>query len=145
MIVTSRLLFIGGLILGAVRLAATDSMDMKGEVLSAYLKVSAALAADDLAAAKIAAATVAEHARMSDRKDIANNADALAQASKIEAARETFRSLTIAMEPLVEGDKGYVVMYCPMAKSDWIQMPGQAQNPYFGKSMLHCGGPKKSM
>ncbi len=143
-----RFFLLAALLLGAVRLTAADSMDMKndmkGEVLSAYLKVSSALAADDLAAAKSAAATLAEHARTGGKRDIADKADALAKASKIEAARGAFKTLSVAVEPLAMGDKAYIVMYCPMADSDWIQTSAKVQNPYFGKAMLTCGGPKKA-
>ncbi|HVZ64175.1 MAG TPA: DUF3347 domain-containing protein [Lacunisphaera sp.] len=117
--------------------------DMKPEILSAYVKVSTALAADDLAAAKVAASILAEHAGMSDNKDIAAKADALAKTSKIEAARGAFRALSVAVEPLAAGQKDLVVMYCPMADSDWVQATGKTQNPYFGKAMLTCGSPKK--
>lgn len=140
----SRSLLLLGSLLGVGRLTAVDMMDMKPEILSAYVKVSTALAADDLAAAKTAASAVAEHASMSDNKDIATKATALAKASKIEAARGAFRELSVAVEPLVAGNKDLVVMYCPMADSDWVQAKGKTQNPYFGKAMLTCGEPKKA-
>ena len=137
-----------GLLFGAARLAAADAMDMKSdmkpEILSAYVKVSSALAADDLATAKTAALALAEHAGMSDHKDIAAKAGALANTSKIEAARDAFRELSVAIEPLAADQKDYVVMYCPMAESDWVQMKGKVQNPYLGQSMPHCGSPKKT-
>lgn len=146
MIRLSRSLILLGFLFGVARLTAADAMDMKSdmksEILSSYVKVSAALAADDLAAAKTAAATVAEHAGMSDNKDIATKASAVAKASKIADARDAYRTLSIAVEPLAAGQKDYVVMYCPMAQSDWVQMKGKTQNPYYGKSMLTCGGPK---
>lgn len=147
MIRLSRLFVLAGFVLGFVRLSAAESMNMKGdmkpEILSAYVKVSAALAADDLAATKKAAATVAEHARMSDDKDIAVKADAVATADKIEAARDNFKALSAVVEPLAAGDKNYVVMNCPMADADWVQAKGPTKNPYFGKAMLTCGSPKR--
>ncbi len=142
MIRSSRLVL--GLILGAVRLSAADSMPMKNEVLASYVKVSAALADDDLAAAKAAAVAVAKHAGMSDKKEIAAKAEAVAKATKIDAARENFKALSAAVEPLAAGEKGYVVMHCPMAGADWLQTSAKVQNPYFGKAMLTCGAPKKS-
>jgi hypothetical protein len=148
MTLLSRSLLLIGFLLGVARLAAADAMDMKSdmkpEMLSAYVKVSTALAADDLAAAKTAASALAEHASMSDNKDIAAKADAIAKASKIEAARGAFKVLSVAIEPLATGQKDLVVMYCPMADSDWVQAKGKTQNPYFGKAMLTCGGPKKT-
>ena len=133
-----------GLMLGAVRLTAAGSMNMNGEILASYVKVSAALAADDLAAAKTAAAAVAEHAGMSGQKDIAANADAVAKAGKIDAARTSFKALSTAVEPLAAGQKNYVVMNCPMANADWVQTGTAVKNPYYGKAMLNCGAQKKA-
>lgn len=144
MIRLSRSLLLLSFLLGVVRLTAADTMDMKPEILSAYVKISAALAADDLAAAKAAAGTVAEHAGMSENnKAIAPKAEAVATAKDLEAAREAFKSLSAAVEPLAAGEKGYVVMNCPMMNADWVQTSKEVKNPYFGKAMLTCGGPKK--
>lgn len=148
MIRLSRLFLVAGLVLSLVRLTAADmnmKADMKTEILSSYVKISAALAADDLAAAKTAAATVAEHAGRSDsNKAIAPKASAVAKAKDIDAARDAFKALSAAVEPLAAGEKGYIVMNCPMKHADWIQTKGPTRNPYMGKAMLTCGGPKQS-
>jgi hypothetical protein len=144
MIRLPRFLLFLGFVFGVARLAAADAMDMKPEILASYVKVSSALAADDLASAKTAASALAEHAGMSDSKDIAAKAGAVAKAADIEAARGAFKGLSVAIEPLASGQRDLVVMYCPMADSDWVQAKGQTQNPYFGKAMLACGGPKKT-
>lgn len=145
MIRLSRLLLTAGLlVLGFGRLIAADSMkmDMKNEILSSYTKVASALAADDLAAAKTAAAAVAKHANMSDsNKAIAAKADSVAKATKIDEARDAFKSLSDAVVPLAAGEKKYTVMNCPMA-GDWVQVGKGVKNPYMGKAMLTCGGPK---
>lgn len=146
MILISRSLLLIGFLFGLARLTAAGAMDMKSdmksEILSSYVKVSSALAADDLVAATTAASALAQHAGMSDHKDIAAKASAVAKASKIEAARGAFKELSVAIEPLAMGQKDLVVMYCPMADSDWVQAKGETRNPYFGKAMLTCGGPK---
>lgn len=139
-----RLLLVVGFLVSLVRLGAADAMNMKSDILSSYAKISAALAADDLASAKKAATAVAEHAGMSDSKDIATKANAVAKATKIDAARDAFKALSAAVEPLAKGEKGYVVMHCPMLKADWVQTSSKVQNPYYGKSMLTCGEPKSS-
>src|SRR5260221_10053358 len=149
MIRLSRLFLVVGFVLSLVRLSAADSMSMKGdmksEILSSYVKISAALAADDLAAAQTAAATVAEHAGMSDsNKTIAPKANAVAKAKDIDAARDAFKALSAAVEPLAKGEKGYVVMNCPMMHADWVQTSKEVKNPYYGKMMLTCGSPKSS-
>lgn len=143
MIRLSRLFLLIGFVLGLARLGAADSMNMKSDILSSYVKISAALAADDFAAAKSAATAVAEHAGMSDmNKAIAPKATAVAKAKDIDAARNAFKSLSAAVEPLAKGEKGYVVMSCPMMHADWIQTSKDVKNPYYGKMMLTCGGPK---
>jgi hypothetical protein len=143
MIRLSRLLLLVGFILGVARLGAADSMNIKSDILSSYVKISAALAADDFAAAKTAAAAVAQHAGMGDlNKAIAAKATAVAKAKDIDAARNAFKSLSAAVEPLAAGEKGYVVMNCPMMHADWIQTSKDVKNPYYGKMMLTCGAPK---
>jgi len=141
----SRLFLVAGLLFGVARLSAAESANMmKSEILSSYANISAALAADDVSAAKAAAATTAEHARMGNQNDIATKADAVAKAAKIEDARSAFKSLSTAVEPLAAGQKDFVVMHCPMVNADWVQKKGKTQNPYYGKAMLTCGGPKAS-
>lgn len=147
MILISRSLLFIGFLFGLARLTAAGAMDMKSdmksEILSSYVKVSAALAADDLAAAKTAAEAVADHAGMSGaNKAIAPKATAVAKAKSIDAARDAFKTLSEAVEPLAAGEKGYVVMNCPMKNADWVQTSNDVKNPYFGKAMLTCGGPK---
>lgn len=143
MIRLSRLFVLVGFVLGLARLGAADSMNMKSEILSSYVKISAALAADDFAAAKTSSAAVAEHAGMSDmNKAIAAKATAVAKAKDIAAARDAFKSLSAAVEPLAAGEKGYIVMNCPMMHADWIQTSKDVKNPYYGKMMLTCGAPK---
>jgi len=117
---------------------------MKGDILASYVKVSAALAADDFATAKTAAAAVAEQASKAERKDIAAKAAAVSKTANIETARQNFKALSAAVEPLAAGEKGYVVMNCPMAKADWVQTSPDVKNPYYGKAMLTCGAPKQT-
>lgn len=138
-----RLLLVATALLGALRLSAADKMGSMGsEIITAYAKVTTALAADDLAAAKTAAAEVADHAGMAKNTAVAGKAKALAAAKDIEGARKELIGLTTAVEPLAKGDKNYVLMNCPMA-GDWIQQKGPTKNPYMGKAMLTCGGPKE--
>ena len=69
----ARFLIVAGVfVTGFLRLAAVESMPMKSELLSAYVKVADALAADDLRTAQTAAATLSEHAGMADQPQIAN-------------------------------------------------------------------------
>lgn len=36
--------------------------------------------------------------------------------------------------------KGLMIAECPMAGAKWIQKEGKIRNPYYGESMLECGG-----
>ena len=127
-----KLLLTALLASGLTALVASAAAPSKTELVASYAKISAALAADDLAAAKTAAA------------DFAGKATLVAKAPKIESARDSFKSLSTAVEPLAAGEKDFVVMNCPMAAADWVQAKGAVKNPYFGKSMLACGAPKQA-
>ncbi len=113
------------------------------ELVKGYLPIAAALASDDLGKAKDAAATLAKQADTDGVKAIYEPALAVAHAADIKAARAAFKTLSKEVVPLVENDKGYVVMNCPMANADWIQTDANVRNPYYGKMMLTCGAPKK--
>ncbi|WP_158305511.1 DUF3347 domain-containing protein [Opitutus terrae] len=107
------------------------------------MKIADALAADNLAAARAAATALTDYAGVAGQKQIAEQALDISKAADIAAARGRFKSLTLAIEPLAAGVDGYTVMTCAMAKADWVQASGDVKNPYFGKSMLSCGEPKK--
>ncbi|MEO7698137.1 MAG: hypothetical protein ABIZ04_02830 [Opitutus sp.] len=146
MIRSVRVLLTAFSLLGAIRLSAADmkTNSMSSEILASSAKVSAALAADDLSAAKSAATALADHATMAKNTDVATKASALSKAEKIADARKELIALTAAVEPLAKGQQDYVVMNCPMAGADWVQAKGKTQNPYYGKSMLTCGAPKQN-
>ena len=143
-----RVLFAGLASIGAMRLSAEPGKSgapiRDSELLSGYLAVSKALAADDFKAARTAAVELTKQAEADGMVSIVKVAKALASAPDIARARGAFRALTTEIEPLAEGAKGYTIMYCRMADSDWIQPSGAVQNPYFGQAMPHCGVPKKS-
>lgn len=139
-----RLFIIAAGIAGLTQLNAADmKSDMGGDIVSAYVKVTSALAADNSADAKAAAKEVAGHADMAKNTGITEKANALAKAGTIEDARKELIALTAAVEPLAKGNKSVVVMHCPMVGADWIQTKGGTKNPYYGKSMLTCGAPKE--
>ena len=141
---TVRLFLIAAaLVAGFVRLASAKDSPMKSELLAAYAKIADALAADDLAGTKIAAAALADHASMAEQKQIAEQAVSVSKATNLSAARERFKPLSLSIEPLAAGAHGYTVMTCAMAQADWVQASGDVKNPYFGQSMVRCGEPKK--
>ena len=114
-----------------------------GHMLKGYLKVSKALSGDDLLAAKEAAGDMAEH---DEKSSLAKAATAVSKSKDIKTAREHFLHLSQAAIALAKKKKGYVIMHCPMVKGgkgDWLQTDSVVKNPYMGKKMLSCGGPKK--
>jgi hypothetical protein len=108
-----------------------------------YIPLAKALAADDLAAAKTAAAALSTQAVSNGLTGIVEKAKVLSQAEDIVKARAAFRPLTDEIEPLAAMEKNVTVMYCPMARGTWVQDTGPVENPYYGKAMLRCGGPKQ--
>ena len=105
------------------------------EFLRGYENVRAALASDNLGAAKNAAAAIKEN----------ENADALAKSASLADAREAFKKLSKRAVHVASDHEGYFIANCPMVKNgggNWVQTTGKVSNPYFGKSMLTCGSIK---
>jgi hypothetical protein len=125
------------LALGGAR-AATDQ-----EALEGYDAVSQALADDDLATAKIAAAALAKTTATS-QPALATAADELAQKATLPEARRAFMSVSEAAVALAKGKPDYYIMFCPMVNADWVQKTEKLHNPYMGKAMLECGVRKVS-
>ena len=112
-------------------LQAADLSENDKQFLTKYEPVRAALAADDLAKAKQAAAELGDEGK------------ALANSDKIAIARAEFSKLSDRAVVLAKGQSGYYVVNCPMLKKDWVQTSTQISNPYAGKEMLTCGAIKK--
>jgi hypothetical protein len=97
--------------------------------LASYEKIRAALAGDNLDAAK-AAATGLE------------GAEAIAAAKKIADARVAFKALSAKAIAKAKGHAGFYVAHCPMVKgggADWLATKKAIENPYFGSAMFACG------
>ncbi len=114
------------LTLQAAELSAPDK-----QFLGSYQKVHAALAADDLAGAKKAAA------------DMGEKGAAIADADKIETARAEFGKVSEDAVEMAKGQDGYYIAKCPMVKKSWVQTSTEIKNPFYGKEMLGCGTIKK--
>jgi hypothetical protein len=74
--------------------------------------------------------------------EIAKQADTVAAAKNIKAAREAFKPLSDSLIKYLGDNKVkgvYREAYCPMAKASWLQTEKQIRNPYYGKEMLECG------
>jgi hypothetical protein len=65
----------------------------------------------------------------------------------LEAVRETFKDVSLAMIDLgksarLPGDAPTIQVFrCPMKKANWLQEAGATANPFYGSTMLDCGGP----
>jgi hypothetical protein len=124
--------------------------DFQKNYLKQYEGVRAALAADDLGAAKKAAATIAstpteKAANDAEAKRIANRTNAakkLSTATSLTDAREEFKTLSRTANHLAEGQKGYYRYVCPHVPNDqgkWVQTTQDISNPYEGKANPKCG------
>jgi membrane fusion protein, copper/silver efflux system len=123
------------------------------KIIAPYLKLQAALAADDLQAAKDQAKAMMEITGHSG--PLPNMLHTMLAADSLDALRKPhFDRLSAAMIETVKADShGYsgdlLVMHCPMVYgstgADWIQASEPLQNPYFGASMLTCGEVKESL
>jgi Cu(I)/Ag(I) efflux system membrane fusion protein len=129
-----------------ISLTASEKM-----FLSQYENLRASLAADDLPAAKKAAAAIAESAasphagkerEIEQAPSYIDAAKRIAEAKSLRPAREAFKTLSRFAVDLTDGQKGYYHLRCsmvPRGGGDWIQTTNTVGNPYFGKSMLNCG------
>jgi Cu(I)/Ag(I) efflux system membrane fusion protein len=147
---------LGLLCLVASAAQASDFDRAMEPILTEYLKIQGALAADKMDGIKSAAETIEASAKaLEPEKTAGDHADhfksipsglvsacgKLKQAEDITAAREDFKALskTVAMWVGMSKPKGTSVMYCPMVEAVWVQQGSEVSNPYFGPAMLGCG------
>ena len=111
----------------------------RAPLVAGYEALRDRLASDDLPGAKAAAEALG-------KVGLAAQADAVAKAGDIEAARVAFGDLSKAyLEQLVKAPDlqkgGLFAFRCPMAKGyqKWVQTDETMKNPYMGKAMLECG------
>lgn len=113
----------------STRLFAADLAPADKEFLAKYEPVRAALAADHLADAKKAAGAIGADP----------DAQKLAAAGDLKAARAAFAGLSARAIKLGGKTPGFYVVHCPMANKDWLQTSKSISNPYEGKEMSTCG------
>ncbi len=145
----------------ATKLPAVVKGQLHG-VVQAYLGVQAALAGDDLDAAKESAKNALTAIGKVDMKLLAGDAHMawmksagslrpllkeLAGAEDIETGRTKFALISEEMAALITrfdlAEGKLYKAWCPMAfdnrGASWIQNKEEISNPYFGKMMLRCG------
>lgn len=116
-------------------------------VFDSYLKIQTALAQDSLQGVSANATAIAKSVQADSAKslsaDVAQQAEILAKASDIKAAREAFKPLSDSLIKYLAANKAhaghYVKVFCSMANARWLQTGTVVSNPYYGKSMLRCG------
>ncbi len=143
---------------GAAGAAGASEFDRSMEpVLTEYLKIQTALAADETDGVEDAVHAIQDLAKKIDPRTASGDhvehyknipEDLLAACGKLHEAkdispiREAFKDLSEPVSTWVTmaEPEDTSVMYCPMAKAGWVQHGSQAVNPYLGSKMLSCGG-----
>ncbi len=126
---TLRILLACGLLLLTRSAPAAEPLDATATTfLAGYEQIRLALANDQLPAARDAAKALPE-------------AKAIAEAKSISDARKAFKTLSGRAVTIARGQPGYFIAHCTMfpGGADWVQTTDAVSNPYWGKSMPHCG------
>lgn len=116
-------------------------------VLDHYLMIQTELAKDSVKGLDEHANAIAKAVKGDEMKmlspEVAKQAEALAKAKDVKAAREAFKPLSASLVKYLADNKAgkgmYHEAYCPMVKASWLQSEKDIRNPYMGKSMLTCG------
>jgi hypothetical protein len=122
-------------------------MEPVKSILTHYLTIQTNLSTDTLKGVDEQARAIAGAVKGDTMKmlppDVAKQADTLAQAKDLKAAREAFKPLSDSLIKYLADKKAgkgvYHEIYCPMAKASWLQLGKDVRNPYYGKEMLDCG------
>src|SRR5579872_304070 len=113
-------------------------------VLEHYIKIQTQLSKDSVKGVAEQAAAISDAVKNDVAKtvpaDVAKQADALAKAKDLPAAREAFKPLSASLVKYLDDTKAgkdvYRHAFCPMANASWLQKGKDIKNPYMGKEML---------
>jgi len=115
-------------------------------IFDSYIKAQAALVQDSLAGVTEAGSAMTKGlpgaASQSLPPAVTSQAESLAKAKDLDSARAAFKLLSNSLIEFAKGHNGtgtYHIAYCSMARASWLQTGTTIMNPYFGKSMPHCG------
>lgn len=122
-------------------------MEPVKSVLDHYMTIQTELAKDSIKGLDEHANAIAKAIRGDEMKmlspEIAKQAETLAKAKDMKAARRAFKPLSASLvKYLADHNAGkgtYREGYCPMVKASWLQKEKEVRNPYMGKAMLSCG------
>jgi hypothetical protein len=130
--------------------APVSAADLPAALVDPYLKIHAALAADQFDGVPAHAAAIEKAAASlgADAEKMVAGAKKLGEAKDIAAARSAFGDLSLAITEYAEKTKSGLgsdvrVAYCPMANKPWLTKDQTIRNPYYGAAMLTCGSFKK--
>ena len=146
----TTLFAVSGLLFTPALARAADEpalMEPVKSVMDHYLKIQGELAKDSIKGVDEHAAAIAKVVKGGAMKmlssDVAKQADTLAQAKDLKAARAAFKPLSASLVKYLADNKSgvgtYHEAYCPMVKASWLQTGKAIKNPYMGKQMLSCG------
>lgn len=154
-LLTNTICFFLGLVILAVPVIGFSAEDKKMDalmepvksVLDHYLAIQKELAKDSIKGVDEHANAIAKAVKGDDMKmlptEVATQAEALAKAKDLKAAREADKPLSASLIKYLADNKAfegtYHEAYCPMAKASWLQTDKAIKNPYMGKAMLTCG------
>lgn len=151
---TIRLLFAAALVAAPLAGVAADKtanepalMQPVKSVYDSYLKIQTELAKDSMTDVAGNASAMAKAVNGDKMKmlpaDVAKQAETLAKAKELKAAREAFKPLSASLVKYLADNKAgkgvYREGYCPMVKASWLQSEKEVRNPYMGNAMLTCG------
>ena len=116
-------------------------------VFDGYIQIQTALAGDSLEGVATGAQTIAKSVKEDQAKTfsaaLGQQAEAVAKAKDLAAARDAFKPLSESLIQFAAKDTAVSSLYrqahCPMAKASWLQTGTTVSNPYMGKAMLRCG------
>lgn len=122
-------------------------MEPVKSVLDRYLKIQTELTKDSVKGIDEHANAIAKAVKGDEMKmlspEVAKQAETLAKAKDLKAAREAFKPLSASLIKYLADNKAgkgtYHEAYCPMVKASWLQTERDIKNPYMGKAMLTCG------
>ncbi|MBB4802551.1 MULTISPECIES: DUF3347 domain-containing protein [Flavobacterium] len=126
--------------------------DILNAIYSHYVHLTAALAKDNVAEAKLAANAIEAGAlEIRSSSNLAADAAAIVSAPDIDKQRAAYSDLSNELVSLLKktgmADAELYVEYCPMAFGNkgavWISSTKEVRNPYFGEKMLKCGEVKE--
>ena len=137
-----------GLLLNTPLRSAEDSalMEPVKSILDHYLTIQTELAKDSVKGLDEHANAIAKAVKGDEMKmlspNVAKQAETLAKAKDLKAAREAFKPLSASLIKYLADNKAgkgtYHEAYCPMVKASWLQKGKDIKNPYMGKEMLTC-------